>query len=118
MKTKGKISILMPFSGSFNELVKVIELILRCDLSIKDMDGRYVAEGNINKYKIQLVDKEDRSLEILSDEYHTLSFYLYDNCENDINEIINILNKNTVIWDKAILIDIKEEGDYRVIYPH
>ncbi|CDH06213.1 hypothetical protein XBO1_2200004 [Xenorhabdus bovienii str. oregonense] len=113
MKSKGKISVLVSLVNSFDELIEVVELIFKCNLSIKDMDGRYIAKGNVNKYEIQLIDKEDRSLDILCDEYYTLSFYLNNNHEDYVSEIIDSLDKYNFIWDKIILNNIKEEGDYR-----
>ncbi|MDC9607423.1 hypothetical protein WDV76_16715 [Xenorhabdus griffiniae] len=114
------LSIVLDTDTNFEELVSEISQVFDINLLIKDDKGRYIATGDCEKYKIIVVDKLDRSSELLCDEHYTLELAM--NNENDHYEyednIRNILFNGKIKWSRGVWNTINENESCKIIYPH
>ncbi|PHM35611.1 hypothetical protein Xmau_04492 [Xenorhabdus mauleonii] len=114
------LSIVLGTDTSFEELVSEIKYVFDIGLLTKDDKGRYIATGDCGKYKVIVIDKLDRTSELLCDEHYTLEFAM--NSENDNYEyednIRNILYKGKIKWIRGVWNTINENETCKIIYPY
>ncbi|MBD2786197.1 hypothetical protein ID858_15830 [Xenorhabdus sp. DI] len=116
---KRRLGIVLDVNSSFEDLVYKVSQAFNISLSIKDDKGRYIATGNLTKYKITVVDKEDRQSELLCDEHYTLELDMEnenDNYEYE-SEILNILFEANIKWIKGVWNALNKQERYKIIHP-
>lgn len=122
MKTK-HLDIVLLEDLPFEDLVKKIEKVFNVSLPYENKKGRYIAEGQKGKYKIELIDRYDDLSELLCDEHHILALSIHFEEEFNYiaieNEIKKLLKNNDIKWKFGGWIGPSEPTDKtsRKIFP-
>ncbi|MGE7943680.1 hypothetical protein ACQKNB_16505 [Lysinibacillus xylanilyticus] len=122
MKTK-YLDIVLLEDLPFVDLVKKIEKVFNVSLPYENKKGRYIAEGQKGRYKIELIDRFDDLSELLCDEHHVLSLSIHFEEEFNYivieNEIKKLLKNYDIKWKFGIWKDPSEpiEKNIRKIFP-
>lgn len=107
----------------FVDLVKKIEKVFNVSLPYENKKGRYIAEGQKGRYKIELIDRFDDLSELLCDEHHVLSLSIHLEEEFNYivieNEIKKLLKNYDIKWKFGIWKDPSEliDKNRRKIFP-
>lgn len=62
---------------SFFEIIERIELAFKQSLSCRDDEGRYIARKKFDEFSMEVMDKIDRSSELLCDEHSVIYIRLH-----------------------------------------
>ena len=83
-----------------------LQLHLISKLQTVNDDGRLLSVGEIEKYKVIVIDRYDDLSCLLYDENHSLGIEIHkDICQKTENleeEIISILKCNNILWKRGI----------------
>ncbi|QMJ71322.1 hypothetical protein HVX92_18035 [Escherichia fergusonii] len=111
------LSIVLAEDVSFTEMMTKTGNAFNIEMSYKDDKGRFIARAQFQNYHIELIDKIDMISELLCDVHYTLDISVEPEKypeQEFTQQIIDILQKNTIRWSCMKLITLDHSKRYTI----
>ncbi|MFK3775205.1 MULTISPECIES: hypothetical protein [Pseudomonas] len=89
----------------FEQLLRRTQQAFGQPLQCKDDEGRYVASAQLGEFEVQVIDKEDRLGEFLSDDHYTLRVAIHGDDHFTLsfeNRIKALLAQADLKWQRFV----------------
>lgn len=105
---------------TFKELVNKMSAAFCTQFEFENDEGRLIAIGDLERYKIFIIDKYDDLGEFMCDENYTIDIKPKDDVYNKIDiesKVVNKFKYHNILWKRGIWTPSDENNNYKEIFP-